>query len=50
MKMVKIGSFWVQNDVIGQNLGKVDKIFFTQNLAKHFLDGVSIDDFDQKCR
>ena len=50
MKMVKIVSFGGQNDVIGQNLGKVVKKCFSQNLAKIFLARVSIDDFDKKCR
>ena len=32
--MVKIGSIWGQNDVIGQNLGKVVKNIFSQNLEE----------------
>ena len=28
--MVKIGSFWGQNDATGQNLGKAVKKFFTK--------------------
>ncbi len=35
--MVKIGSFWDQNDVTGQKFDEKVENFFFQNLGKNFL-------------
>ena len=49
VKMVKIGSFWGQNDVIGENLGKVVKNIFFSKFRRKKLAAVCIDDFDKNC-
>ena len=48
VKMVKIGSFWGQNDVTGQNLGKLVKKF-SLKVSKNYFSQVYGHKFGLNC-
>ena len=48
VKMVKIGSFWGQNEATGQNLGDWEK-YFSLKVSKNYFSQVNGQKFGEKC-